>query len=84
MVSSPPYYLGVIGFNFFPPGGKSKLGVNKNYLGSISYEAIWDTHTHGFLKISACDRQLLYEDGSVFIPSLDLDSILFDNNGTTT
>ena len=47
MVSSPPQvyggeifldpnYLGVICFNFFPPGGESKLGGDKNYLGGIS------------------------------------------------
>ena len=48
MVSSPPpkymggeifldpNYLGVIGFNFFPPGGKSQLGGTENYLGGIS------------------------------------------------
>ena len=30
-----PNYLGVIGFNFFPPGGKSQLGVTENYLGGV-------------------------------------------------
>ena len=30
-----PNFFGGIGFNFFPPGGKSQLGVTENYLEGV-------------------------------------------------